>query len=104
MTVINKQKSLLWNEWGDLKRVQKPTMQFEIDRAVQWHYIDKLSNDTVPNHTLFTTNHQALFIYKQTKITEWFPVFPLKKCASARLAQCHEQPYGDLFPETVLNE
>jgi len=38
---------------------------------------------------LFTTNHQALFIYKRTKITGWFPVLRLKKCASARLAQCH---------------
>jgi len=37
-------------------------------RAVQWHYIEKLSNDTVPNHTLITTNHQALFIYNRTKI------------------------------------
>jgi len=37
-------------------------------RAVQWHYIDKLSNDTVPNHSLITTNHQALFIYNRTKI------------------------------------
>jgi len=26
-------------------------------RAVQWHYIEKLSNDTVPNHTLITTNY-----------------------------------------------
>jgi len=26
--------------------------------AVQWHYIDKLSNDTVPNHTFI-----YLFIY-----------------------------------------
>jgi len=39
------------------------------DRAVWWHYIDKLSNETVPNHTFITTNHQALFIYNQTKIT-----------------------------------
>jgi len=30
-------------------------------RVVQWHYIDKLSNDTVPNYTYITTNHQALF-------------------------------------------
>jgi len=37
-------------------------------RAVQWHYIDKLSNDTVPNHTFITTNHQALFIYNRTNI------------------------------------
>jgi len=37
-------------------------------RAVQWHYIEKLSNDTVPNHTLITTNHQALFIYNRSKI------------------------------------
>jgi len=58
-------------------------------RAVQWHYIEKLSNDTVPNHTSITTNHQALFIYNRTKIAGWFPVFPLKKCASARLAQSH---------------
>jgi len=34
-------------------------------RGVQWHYNEKLSNDTVPNHT---TNHQALFIYNRTKI------------------------------------
>jgi len=32
--------------------------------AFQWHYIDKLSNDTVPNHTFITTNHRARFIYK----------------------------------------
>jgi len=42
--------------------------EFCDDRAVQWHYIDKLSNDTVPNHTLITTNHQALFIYNRTNI------------------------------------
>jgi len=42
----------------------------DLHRAVQWHYIDKLSNDTVPNHTFITTNHQALFIYNRTKITE----------------------------------
>jgi len=30
--------------------------------------IDKVSNDTVPNHTLITTNRQALFIYNRTKI------------------------------------
>jgi len=39
-----------------------------LQRAVQWHYIDKLSNDTVPNRTFITTNHQALFIYNLTKI------------------------------------
>jgi len=39
------------------------------DRAVQWHYIEKISNDTVPIHTLITlTNHQALYIYNRTKI------------------------------------
>jgi len=38
-------------------------------RAVQWHYIDKLSNDTVPNHTFITTNHKVLFIYNRTNIT-----------------------------------
>jgi len=38
-------------------------------RAVQWHYIDKLSNVTVPNHTFITTHQQALFIYKRPKIT-----------------------------------
>jgi len=26
----------------------------------------KSSNDTVPNHTLITANHQALFIYNQS--------------------------------------
>jgi len=46
--------------------------------AIQWHCIEKLSNDTVPNHNLITTNHQALFIYNRTKIAGWFPVFPLK--------------------------
>jgi len=56
------------------------------DRAVQWHYIDKLSNDTVPKHTFIYRQSQALFIYKRTKITGWFPVLPLKKYASARLA------------------
>jgi len=49
------------------------------DRTVQWHYIDKLTNDTVPNHTLITTNLQALFIYNRDKITGLlFPVLPLK--------------------------
>jgi len=38
------------------------------NRAVQWHYIDKLSDDTVPNHIFNTTNHQALYIYNRTKI------------------------------------
>jgi len=47
-------------------------------RAVQWHYIDKLSNDTVPNHTCITTNHQALFSCNRTKITGCFLVLPLK--------------------------
>jgi len=39
--------------------------------TVQLHYrlIDKLSNDTVPNHTYITTNHVALFIYNVTKFT-----------------------------------
>jgi len=48
------------------------------NRAVQWHYIDKLSNDTVPNSTFITTNHRALFIYNRTKITgrfRWFRTF-----------------------------
>jgi len=49
-----------------------------IYRAVQWHYVEKLSNDTVPNHTLITTNNQALFIYNRTKIAGWFPVLSLK--------------------------
>jgi len=65
------------------------------NRAVQWHYIEKHSNDTVPNHTVITTN--ALFIYNRTKITGWFPVLPLKNVPllSARLAQLDltEQPY-----------
>jgi len=43
----------------------------ETDKAVQGHYIDKLSNDTMLNHTLITTNHQALFIYNRNKI-HWF--------------------------------
>jgi len=34
-----------------------------VNRAVQWHYIDKLSNDTVPNHTFITTNHKALCLF-----------------------------------------
>jgi len=51
---------------------------FLIHWAVQWHYIDKLSSDTVSNHTFITINHQALFIYNRTKITAWFPVLPLK--------------------------
>jgi len=47
-----------------------PQQLSKLNRAIQWHYIDKLSNDTVPNYTFITTNHQALFIYIQTKITE----------------------------------
>jgi len=53
-----------------------------VHRAVQCHNIDKLSNDTVPNHTFITTNHQALFIYNQTKISGRFPVLPLKNVFS----------------------
>jgi len=47
--------------------------------SVQWHYIDKLLNDKVTNHTFITTIHQALFIYSRPKITGWFPVLTLKK-------------------------
>jgi len=75
-----------------------------------WHYIENLSNDTVPNHTLITTNHQALFIYNRTKIAGWFPVFPLKKFASTSFASlsiysatAKEQLYIGLFSGTVLN-
>jgi len=38
-------------------------------RAVQWYYINKLSNVTVLNHTFIKTNHQTLFVYNRTKIT-----------------------------------
>jgi len=62
-------------------------------RAVQWHYIDKLSNDTVPNHTFITTNHQALFIYNRNKITERFPALPLKNVLSHVSYSATEQPY-----------
>jgi len=56
-----------------------------MNRAVQWHYIDKFSNETVPNHTFITTNHQSLFICNRTvanrtKMTGRFPVLPLKMC------------------------
>jgi len=37
----------VWYTVGKLKRSS---------RAVQWHYIDKRSNDTVPNHTFSTIN------------------------------------------------
>jgi len=49
-------------------------------RADQWHYIENLSNDTVPNYTLITTNHQALFIYNRTKIAGDFRCFRSKMC------------------------
>jgi len=63
-------------------------------RAVQWPYIDtgKLSNDTVPNHTLITTDHQALFIYNRTNIAGWFPVFPLKNVLPHVQHSATEQP------------
>jgi len=61
--------------------------------AVQWHYIDKLSIETVPNHTLITTNHQALSIYNRTKICGMISGDSAQKCASARLVQITEQPY-----------
>jgi len=41
-------------------------------RAVQWHYIDKLSNDTVPNHILITTNHQAYLFTIELKLRDDF--------------------------------
>jgi len=38
---------------GQTELRNRPIILFEAHhRAVQWHYIDKLSNDTVPNHTL----------------------------------------------------
>jgi len=52
--------------------------------AVQWHYIEKLSNDTVPNHTLITINHQTLFLYNRTKIAGSISGAFAQKCASAR--------------------
>jgi len=52
----------------EYKLETQPFIREQLYRAVQWHYIDKLSNDTVPNHALITTNHQALFIYNRTKI------------------------------------
>jgi len=65
----------------------------EADRAVQWHYIDMLWNDTVPNHSFITTNHQAVFIYNRTKIMGWFPVLPLKRVLSHVKHSVIEQPY-----------
>jgi len=38
-------------------------------RAVQWHYIDKLSNDTVPNH---------VFIYNQSPSSIFQPLFSVR--------------------------
>jgi len=63
-------------------------------RAVQWHYLDKLSNHAVPNHyTFITTNHQTLFIYNRTKITGWFPALPLTDVLSHVELSATEQSY-----------
>jgi len=73
--------------WTDINRPTCMTSVFVLGffdpwssgSIVQWHYLDKLSNDTVPNHILFTTNyHQAIFIYNRTKIAGGFPVLSLK--------------------------
>jgi len=40
----------------------------KINCSAALHFIDKLSNDTVPNHAFITTNHQSLLIYNRTKI------------------------------------
>jgi len=45
-------------------------------------HCNKLSSDTVPNHTFITINQQALFIYSRTKITGWFPALPLENMLS----------------------
>jgi len=65
---------LMWTMANDLammwtNNVNKSGMY----KAVQWHYIDKLSNDTVPNHTFITITKLYLFT-NRTKITGWFPV------------------------------
>jgi len=65
---------------GEAVENRAEARQSENNRAVQWHYIDKLSNDTVPNHTLITTNHLAPFIYNRTMISG----VSAKKCASAK--------------------
>jgi len=59
---------------------------YDTYRAVQRHYIDKHSNDTVPNHT-FIYNQSPSSIYLQTEITGWFPVLPHV------LHSATEQPY-----------
>jgi len=63
-----------------ISQKQQSVTNFMSHRAVQWHYIDKLSNYTVPNHTFITTYHQALFIYNQTKIMDDFQCFCSEMC------------------------
>jgi len=59
-------------------------MQTDNNRAVQWQYIDKLSNETVPNHTFITTNQLAssnLDLFKiELKLRDDFRSFRSKMC------------------------
>jgi len=78
---------LNWNLHSASRTINR--MALLLHRAVQWHYIDELSNDTVPNHT-FIYNQSPSSIYLQSNynygmISGAFA----QKCASARLAQCH---------------
>jgi len=59
-------------------------------RAVQWHYIDKHTNDTVPNHNLL----QPITKLYLTKIMGWFPVLPLKNVLPHVYHSATEQLYG----------
>jgi len=62
---------IAWRQWRVVLVLVHQVLLTSLP-AVQWHYIEMLSNDTVPNHTLITTNHQALFIYNRTKIADDF--------------------------------
>jgi len=78
---------LNWNLHSASRTINR--MALLLHRAVQWHYIDELSNDTVPNHT-FIYNQSPSSIYLQSNynygmISGAFA----QKCASAHLAQCH---------------
>jgi len=59
-----------------------------INRAVQWHYIDKLSNSTVLNHTLLQPVTK-LYLFTNELNYGMISGASAQKCASARLAQCH---------------
>jgi len=49
-------------------------------RAVQWHYIDQLSNDTVPNHTFLQPTTKLYLFTNELKLRDDFRCFRSKMC------------------------